>query len=108
LAQCLILGIKNLARFVFIAGAQADAIGSLGVNAVKNSAANAATKQTVSCFHRISHATTRITETNPKAQKSNWGVTASYISFAPDAKTPKQLLHTQLGMEPMAGIERPD
>jgi hypothetical protein len=95
-------------------------VAGLGVNAVKSSAAKAAPKQAVTCFHRIFHATTKITETNPKAQKGNGGVTARYAKFTPDtnlvsvlvsvadAKTPKPLLHTHLGMEPMAGIERPD
>jgi len=86
LTQRLILGENNLAGFIFIAGSQAGSLAGFGVHTVKSSAANAATNQTVTCFHRIFHATAKIKKTDPEALKGNEWFTLGYAYFATDTK----------------------
>jgi hypothetical protein len=54
LAQRLIFGVYDLPGFIFTV---------LGIHAIKCSAANAATNQTVTCFHGNFHATAKIRKT---------------------------------------------
>ena len=57
------------------AGVQARAFAGHVVHTIKSSAANAATNQTVTCFH-VFHATARITETDSAVLRSKRRVKA--------------------------------
>src|SRR5438552_18371708 len=113
----LVLGFDDLPGFIFIAGLQAGAFAGLRVQAIKGPSPIAATKQAVTCFHTVFHATAKIKEASPEVlAHRRWLITAcagyyglpdlvSVLVSVADPLTPKLLLHSQLRMEPMAGIE---
>src|SRR5439155_11928053 len=81
LAFGLVLGFDNLAGLVLAAGAQAGALAGHTVNAVEASATNAATNQTVACFHTVSHATAKINEAESELLAVSRRITPDYAGY---------------------------
>lgn len=81
LAECLILGVNNLAGSIFIIGAQAGTFAGFGVHAIESSITDTAPNQAVTCFHAIFHATAKIDKTDSAALSSSGRFTARYPEF---------------------------
>jgi hypothetical protein len=117
LAFSLVLCLNNLDCFVLAGRAQAGALAGVIVHAVEASAANAATNQTVTCFHTIFHATARINKAEPEVLADSRKIMPDYASYlrigklvsvlvsVADSLPPKPMLHTQLELEARVGIE---
>jgi len=83
------------------------------VSAVEASTANAATNQTVTCFHTIFHATARINKAEPEVLADSRQITPDYAGYlrigklvsVADSLAPKPMLHKQLELEATVGIE---
>src|SRR5204863_7221440 len=62
----LVPGFDALTGFIFIAGMEAGALVGLRDEAIKGHSPIAATKQAVTCFHAVFHATAKIKEASPE------------------------------------------
>ena len=81
LAQCLIFGLDDLPRLIFIRRLQACAVARFAIHAIEHSAASVSADQAVTSLHNFTHANARINEAAPKPLKSNGRFTVRYVEF---------------------------
>ncbi len=113
----LVFGFDDLARLVLAASAQAGAFAGVVVHTVEGPATNAATNQTVACFHAIFHATAKINEAESEGLADRRRLKTAYAVFlriremvsvlvsVADPAAPDSLLHPQLELAAEVGIE---